>query len=293
VQVRNWRVVTAAVTVVLAVVAGVLAYVYLNKADERAQDKIKQVQVYVARTDIPQGMTGAEAFDRGLIGVGKIPQKNVPAAAINGRAAIADLDAVTTLSRGQVITSGLFVSPAEAQGGALTQQVPKGDMAMSFQVDAAHGVANMIQAGDSINVIVTLDVRKTKTKADPTVTGDSHAKMTAFLIAGLRVLAVGTTTSDTTSANAPTQSASTGGTTTTTTPPPPQAHNLGLITVAVTPRQAEQLAHVQATNGTIELTLNAPGFDTKTFKIPTEIVETQNLFDQKLGELDSVLSQLP
>jgi Flp pilus assembly protein CpaB len=292
--VRNWRVVTAAVTAVLAGLAGVLAYMYLNGADSRAQKKVQQVDVYVAKSDIPAGMSGEEAFDRGLIGVDKIPQKNVPEAAINGRASIASLDAVTTLSRGQVITSSLFVSPAAAHGGTLGQNVPKDMMAMSFQVDPAHGVGNMIQPGDSINVLVSLHVKKEKVKSDPSITGDSSADVTAFLLSGLKVLQVGTMTQAAAASGTATQSASTGGTTTTTTAPSNQTKNLGLITVAVTSRQAEQLAHAEAHDGsTIYLTLNAPGFDPKTFKIPTEIVDTDNLFDQKLTYLDQVLNQLP
>ncbi len=55
---RNWRVVTAAVTVVLAGLAGLFAYMYLNRADERAQKKVAQVDVYVAKTDIPAGISG-------------------------------------------------------------------------------------------------------------------------------------------------------------------------------------------------------------------------------------------
>jgi pilus assembly protein CpaB len=295
VHVRNWRVVTAAVTAVLAGLAGLLAYMYLNKADERAQKKVAQVDVYVAKADIPSGMSGEEAFDRGLIGVDKIPEKNVPDAAINGRAAIANLDAITTLSRGQVITSGLFVAPTAARGGTLGQTVQKDMMAMSFQVDPAHGVGNMIQPGDSINVLVSLHVKKEKTKADPTVTGESSADVTAFLLSGLKVLQIGTVTqANTSTAGTPAQSASTGGTTTTTTAPANQTRNLGLVTVAVTSRQAEQIAHAEAHSGaTIYITLNAPGFDPKTFKIPTEIVDVNNLFDQKLNYLDQVLSQLP
>ncbi len=202
---------------------------------------------------------------------------------------------MTTLSRGQVITSGLFVAPAQTHGGALSQAVPKDMMAMSFQVDPSHGVGDMIQPGDSVNVLVSLHVKKEKTKADPSVTGESSADVTAFLLSGLKVLQIGTVTQPTTPSASATQAASTAGTTTTTTAPPAnQTKNLGLVTVAVTPRQAEQLAHAEAGNGsTIYLTLNAPGFDPKTFKIPTEIVDTDNLFDQKLNFLDQVLSQLP
>ena len=56
-----------------------------------------------------------------------------------------------------------------------------------------------------------------------------------------------------------------------------------LITVQVTPRQAEQI--VQGTTlGTVWLSLNPPDFDAGQFKNPTEIVDQINLFNQTLTE---------
>ena len=59
----------------------------------------------------------------------------------------------------------------------------------------------------------------------------------------------------------------------------------------MTPRQAEQI--VQATTiGTVYLSLNPPGFNTRQFKTPEEIVEAINLFDQPLTLVDSTLATI-
>ena len=59
----------------------------------------------------------------------------------------------------------------------------------------------------------------------------------------------------------------------------------GLLTLEVTPRQAEQIAQGQSL-GSFYLTLDAPGTDPSKFTAPGEIVETWNLFDQHLSVVD-------
>src|SRR5262249_28550648 len=145
--------------------------------------------------------------------------------------------------------------------------------AISLSVDQTHGVAGFVQPNDSIDLLYTV----------PTTQNGAGLKMTAYLLPGLRVLAVGGTT---VSSQAPPAS---NGTTATTQAP---TQEQGLITVEATPRQAEQIAHAINYGGNITLTLNPPNFDPKDFKTPQEIVETYNLFDQPLTYLDSVAQQV-
>ena len=91
-------------------------------------------------------------------------------------------------------------------------------------------------------------------------------------------MAVGATTANT----APASSTSDGGLTTSGQAAGASTHddelrpatgNAGLITLDVTPRQAEQIAQGTAL-GTFYLTLDAPGLDPSKFTPPAEIVET-------------------
>jgi Flp pilus assembly protein CpaB len=169
-----------------------------------------------------------------------------------------------------------FVAPSQVDG--FSSAVKDGKQAISLSVDTTHGVAGFIQPNDSINVLLTMDVTD---KANDT----PALKTTAFMIPGLRVLAVGTTTT----ASAPAPTAADGDTTATT--QAPVAEEKGLITVEATPRQAEQIAHAMNA-GIIMLTLNPPDFDAKGFQSPQEIVEVTNLFDQPLSKLGEVQQQL-
>jgi Flp pilus assembly protein CpaB len=139
-----------------------------------------------------------------------------------------------------------------------------------------HGVAGFIQPNDSINLLYTVKLSQA-----------ADLDSTAYLIPGLRVLAVGQTTTSTQTQ----QAQGSNGSTTATTQPPSQQQQ-GLITVEATPRQVEQIAHAMNYTGQMTLSLNPPGFNAKDFKSPQEIVETYNLFDQELTYAESVAAQL-
>jgi pilus assembly protein CpaB len=271
--VRNWRVLTAVAAVVLAAAASVLAYTYLTQADARAQDKTELVPALVAKNVIPKGTPGKTAVDEGLFVTKKVPREAVPDSVLTSDDGLTGLVASAQISKGQFVVRDSFVAPSQVDGFSTT--VKDGKQAISLSVDTTHGVAGFIQPNDSINMILTLDIDDKSGKAGP-------QKTTAFLIPGLRVLAVGTTTTGTTSNN-------NNGTTDTTAAPAQEQK--GLITVEVTPRQAEQIAHSMVV-GTITLTLNPPDFDAKDFKSPQEIVEAYNLFDQPLTVLDQVRQQV-
>jgi pilus assembly protein CpaB len=274
--VRNWRVLTAVAAVVLAAVASVLAYSYLTQADARAQDKTELVPVLVAKQTIPKGTPAASAATSDLLGVKKVPRNVLPDGALTDDTSLKGLVASAAIDKGQFVVKDSFVAPSQVDGFSNTVQ--GGKQAISLTVDMTHGVAGFIQPNDSVNAIVTIDITDK-------INNTGSLKTTAFLIPGLRVLAVGSTTAGT---SAPAPQSTTGDTTATTQAPQQQQ---GLITVEVTPRQAEQIAQAMAA-GQITLTLNPPNFDASKFQTPEEIVDAFNLFDQPMSKLQSIEQQI-
>jgi pilus assembly protein CpaB len=248
-----------------------LAYTYLTQADARAQDKTELVPALVARNDIPKGTPGKTAVAQNLFEVKQVPRNVLPDGSKSDNNGLAGLVAAAQIPKGQFVTSSSFVAPSQVNGFSTTIQ--NGLQAISFSVDETHGVAGFIQPNDSISLLYTVPL-----------TQDQGLKTTAYLIPGLHVLAVGSTTA---SAN---QSQGTNNATTATTQAPTQSN--GIITVEVTPRQAEQIAQAENFGGTMTLTLNPPNFNAKDFKTPQEIVETYNLFDQPLTYADQVAQQV-
>ncbi|HTD49148.1 MAG TPA: Flp pilus assembly protein CpaB [Acidimicrobiia bacterium] len=188
-----------------------------------------------------------------------------------------------SLYRGKVVTSVIFagtpiVSDAFGQASQLISTVsgaiPTGKEAITVSLDQTHAVGGFVTPGDQVNVILSFPVIDANGAATP------H-KATAFLLPGLKVLAVGSSTVVPQGPAVATPGTTSAGATTTTAP---QSQPSSLITLQVTPRQAEQI--VQGTGiGTVWLSLDPPDFSPLTFKNPTEIVDEINLFNQTLPEL--------
>lgn len=278
---RNWRVLTAIAAVVLAVIAGVLAWQYLSEADERASEDFELVPAFVAARNIPEGTLGSEAVNQDLIEQTEVPRQNVPEAAITDLEQITDNVAVATISAGQFITTDTFVSPLQARNFA--QAIDRGKQAISFSVDSTRGVGGFVVPNDTVNVLVTFEsVPLGQPQPVPGEEGQPPAGITeeltttAYLLSGLKVLAVGNTTATTTSDGTEGE----------------QDTATGVITVEVDAFQAEQIAHAAA-QGSIYLSLNPPGADPLQLDADVvEIVEAVNWFEQQLGCLGALRGAL-
>jgi pilus assembly protein CpaB len=276
-------VLVAIAAVVLAGAAAYLSYEYAHKADTRAQKNIERVDVLVANSDISKGTSAAQALNSGLIGTKAVPRAFLPPTVVANAGDLTDKISVATISKGQFIVGESFVKPAEA--GGFSAGIPKGLQAITITVDASHSVGGFVQPGDRVNVLYSgpLTDQKNGTKGSP-----DPARISAFLLPSVRVLAVGTATANSAPASSTATNAATGGTAAgSDSNAAASTGNAGLITLEVTPRQALQIA--QATSlGAFYLSLDAPGLDPSKFTPPAEIVESWNLFDQHLGVVDEL-----
>ena len=193
--------------------------------------------------------------------------------------------ASTDIFTGTPVVSGQFVTASQLVN-TVAGAIPKGKQAITVSLDQTHAVGGFVTPGDKVSLILNFTAKALVKPS--TGSADAQARTTAFLLPGIKVIAVGSTTVLPGSAGAPAGTGTNGGTTSTTTP---QQQPASLITLEVTPRQAEQI--VQATSlGTVWLSLNPPEFNTSQFRTPQEIVEAVNLFDQPLTLVDSTLAQI-
>ena len=273
---RNWRIISTIAAVVFAAIAGVLVWRYLTEADTRAESKKNLVKVLVAKTHLSRGTLFDTALsDKNFVET-KIPKDAVPPNQIypasdsallqtyKGRVAAADIYQGTPIVSDQFVQASQLVSTV---AGA----IPKGKQAITISLDQTHAVGGFVTPGDRVNLLLNYQVIGVDGNATP------H-KVTAFLLPGLKVIAVGSST--VLPQNPSSGGSSSNGDTTTTT----QANQpSSLITLQVTPRQAEQI--VQGTTlGTVWMSLNPPDFAAGKFVSPTEIVDQLNLFNQPLTE---------
>jgi pilus assembly protein CpaB len=275
--VRNWRIISTVAAVVFAAIAGVLVWKYLTNADDRAEKDKHLVPVLVAKSQIARGTLFDQALTDDMFDTKQIPNDSLPPNYIKP----ASNDALLAIYKGKVAAATIYTGTplvSDQWVGAsqiistVSGAIPKGSQALTMSLDQNHSVGGFVTPGDSINVILNFGV------IDAEGNATAH-KATAFLLPGLKVLAVGSSTVIPQAAGANTSGTSTGGTTSTTSQNQPSS----LITVQVTPRQAEQI--IQGTTlGTVWLSLNPPGFNAGQFKNPTEIVDQINLFNQALSE---------
>jgi Flp pilus assembly protein CpaB len=276
--VRNWRIISTIAAVVFAAIAGVLVWKYLTNADSRAQKNKDLVNVLVAKTQIARGTGFDQALSGNQFETKQIPHDSLPPNYIppannadltkefGGKVAAATIYTGTALVSDQWVAATQIVSTVSAA-------IPNGSQAVTVSLDQNHAVGGFVTPGDKVNVILNFPV------IDNTGAAGSH-KATAFLLPGLKVLAVGSSTVLPATNGANNTGTNNTGTTSTTTA---QTQPSSLITLQVTPRQALQI--IQGTTlGTVWLTLNPPDFKPGQFKSPTEIVDEINLFNQTLTE---------
>jgi Flp pilus assembly protein CpaB len=153
--VGNRRTLIAAAAVILAAVAGIGVYFYVSSADQRAQRNVAVVEAFVAAQQIPKGMSGTSAVANGLISTARVLRGSIPPDAVTDTSTLKGKVAAATLNAKQFITSSSFVAPAQGGGGSLAAAISSQNLvAVTVNVDAAHGVANAIAPGDHVDVAV-------------------------------------------------------------------------------------------------------------------------------------------
>ena len=287
---RNWRIISTIAAVVLAAIAGVLVWRYVTEADTRAEHNKGLVPALMAKSQIARGTLFDQALADQLFETKRIPRDSLPPDRIVPASDKELLDlyrgkvASTDIFTGTPLVSGQFVAASQLVN-TVAGAIPKGKQAITVSLDQTHAVGGFVTPGDKVNLILNFTA---KSLVKPATGSAAEAKTTAFLLPGIKVIAVGSTTILPSSPSAASGTSTNGGTTTTTTP---QLQPASLITLEVTPRQAEQI--VQGTTlGTVWLSLNPPSFNASQFRTPQEIVEAINLFDQPLTLVDSTLARI-
>jgi len=142
------------IAVALAAVAALLTSFYVTSYKRHVQRGEDHVTVLVAKKDIPQGTTGADAS--GMLSPLEVPRRSVVPGAITSADQISNLVATQPTLEGEQVTTRRF-SPV-AQNGVRADL--KGTMrAMQIQGDANQTLAGTLHDGDHIDLVVTFKYR--------------------------------------------------------------------------------------------------------------------------------------
>lgn len=250
---QNRRTLIVVVSVVLAVVAGIVAYIYVSGADDRASEKVQLTKVYVAQVAIPKGTTGEVA-------AASLTQKDfltesLPPGTIQSPTEIQGQTAVADIPEGTPITTTLF-SATGAVGNVQSQlDAAEGMEAVALPLDGVKGVNGLIQPGDRINLVIS---------------GSGTGQRAAYFMQNVKVLAVGTTTS-----SAPAAPPA-GGTATA------PVTSGGALVLEVNPIDVQRLVEAQVTGQQVFATLIPAAYQPPA--TPTATIGPENLLDPAVAE---------
>jgi pilus assembly protein CpaB len=239
--------------VALAVIGAGLVLVYARSADARALQGQQVVDAYVATKDIPAGTSAQSAVDRGWLRKESFSQKGVPAGSLTEVAGpIKQMVATTDIAAGEIVLSKRF---GDQQLGKAAVTVPEGSVAITVQLTDPARIGPFLRPGSKIAIYDTFNAKDGKaTDARPdgaklsTDKDDLH--VTRVLLPSVEVLGVG---DDTVSGSVtPQDEQKSGG----------QGVASALVTVAVSPADAQRLVHATQT-GTLYAVLLGAGAEVK------------------------------
>ncbi|MCU1354237.1 MAG: hypothetical protein JWM05_3446 [Acidimicrobiales bacterium] len=231
--------------IVIGALASFMVWQYVNGVKDSAYAGAQRVPVFLVKGGVAKGSYGEEA--RSAISQDEIPRKFLPPNAIHSLDDIRGKVAVNNLVPNQIVVSDMFVSPSDPTAqtsfaNRLAKINGEDQVAITVQVDTVRGVADLLQPGDYVNVL--LAPRGTAGGADTSATGtkpvDPKAKfdgMARYLYQKVQVLAIDKTPiplpGEATAASAATSSASAS------TPAKPST---GLVTLIVPAKAAQFIA---------------------------------------------------
>ena len=215
-----------ALAVLLAGIASVLAYYWLQSLETELRDEIRGTtrSVVVANEDVPAGA----AISAASVRLVSFPTEAVPEGVFDDMSRVSGRIAVSPFRRNEPVLETKLAPVEVARGGiaALTSQDKR---AIAVRVDEVVAVAGFIQPGDHVDVLATLQTDDDKSRP-----------VTKMILENVPVLATGGNATD-----APKNA------------PDGNAEGPHVMTLEVSPREAEKLA-LAASEGKIHLVLRHP-----------------------------------
>lgn len=148
----TYRVRNIVIAVALAIAAAALALVYVANYKRHVQKSESTVRVYVAKSDIAVGTTGADIVKQHLLATSEVVQRTLVPGYISNPDQVQNLVTTAPIYAGEQVTLRRFADKTELGPRAQLHGTLR---AMNIEGDAAQVLAGTVKNGDHVDVVAT------------------------------------------------------------------------------------------------------------------------------------------
>ena len=139
-----------------AILAAILLVVYLNRYRSSLKASDEVAPVLVAKTFIQKGSPGSVIGTTHLYQIASVPKKDLRDGALVDPGSLRGMVAADDIYKGQQLTAADFVPSSP---DALQNKLTGSARALAISIDAAHGLAGQINAGDHVDVYAGVNIQ--------------------------------------------------------------------------------------------------------------------------------------
>jgi Flp pilus assembly protein CpaB len=148
----TYRLRNISIAIALALVAALLTSFYVKNYQRDVRKAETNVPVFVAKVDIPAGLSGADVVSRGMMTKSEVVRRGVVPGAISNPSQLATLVATEPIYAGEQVSTRRFATPSEQGIGAQLTGVQRG---IALPGDSDQLLVGTLKSGDRVDVVAS------------------------------------------------------------------------------------------------------------------------------------------
>jgi len=167
----------------VAFVAVMMVVSYISQKEKQLMELATPIKIFVAVKDIPHG----SRMDETMVEETEIPKKYIQPGAVGKLSEVIDRAVIVPVLKGTQILESMFTTPEE---GGIAAKIPADMRAFSIAATDVTAVAELVQPGDFVDVLLTVEVGSFKEGQNV-----SEEVITKTILENVLVLAINQTSS--------------------------------------------------------------------------------------------------
>ena len=148
----TYRVKNITIAVALALVAALLTSFYVTNYQRNVRQDETNVPIWVAKSDIPAGTSGADIERKGLLEKSEIVRRSVVPGAISDPDQVAELVTTQPIFAGEQVSTRRFSTPSQR---GIKAQLTGVQRAIQVNGDEHQLMAGVLKVGDRVDLVAT------------------------------------------------------------------------------------------------------------------------------------------